>query len=156
MWMVPLFERYVLTVYAATHDTNRPVTARIRPSGYVSISPETIWGWFQQARDAGISLQQVLRVISDDPEAGCAGSRAEYWCWKYQDMYVQRRAKSFEAVHHLNICADPLLDSNRETCLAVIYSCERDVAAYGGVQLMPQGKAVCRLKRLCRNLLLRP
>eukprot|EP00974_Lingulodinium_polyedra_P110331 10672687-Lingulodinium_polyedra.AAC.1 len=91
-WMAPLFERFVLEVYAAAHDTSRPVPSLKHKSGYVSVSPDTIWGWFQQARDAGISLEQVLRVRSHDPEAGCAVSRAEYWCYKYQDMYVRRRA----------------------------------------------------------------
>jgi len=133
-WTAQHVDNYLLRIYGPSQNTSKPApalrrhTLELAPGGtrqYVRIGADAVWEFIQDALRGGISLGQLLRARSGDEHAGCSDSQAEGWQNKFVDIYRQRRASTFDGVHHINLVSDASIHGRgQDTVLSLGYSWE--------------------------------
>lgn len=98
--------------------------------GQVQVDVDSIWELIQEAQDTGVSLPVLARTKKSERQGGCSEHTVKYWLHKLLSMYSARACLAFEGVRFYNLVTDSSTFSTRDTCVSVLYSCERDMGCH--------------------------
>ena len=144
-WFADKLDIYVKNVYVANHNIRKPVPSlRFQESTpekrkYVVVDPSVVWGLIEQARTSQTSLNQVIKIRSEDPHVGCCTSLGPLWANKLQNMYDASRGKVMKHVSHWHISADGAIHTKHDSVVSAIWSWQTQCGVYGNVQFHHSG-----------------
>ena len=145
MFVAPTFDFWVLRVYGASNDLNRP--ARILRQGSPisgSVDPDAAWEVLERSRLVSRASPQTIIGARCDLEhlAGLSVRNGSNWAEKELTLYLNKEYDLFCRACKFAIVADPSVYVGQDCLLGVIYSWQIDVAAIGACQKISQSKRV--------------
>ena len=131
-------------LYPSRHDCSRgpPPLLYGRPGvrkKVAALDPETAWRAIQRAKDChSHNMKLVLQIKNDEREYnGIAASHGATWQRLILLMYYRLNRPFFIGRKQIVTIADPSSHCGDETLVGIVYSWEREHAAYGPVKIIP-------------------